>query len=182
MKQFSVTEYAKLEGISRQAVLKRIKSGTVKAKKIGKNYIITLKAMKNLILILAIVFCSCKKHHEDPISKSAVLHIEYSANQPTFSGTGFESKVVIYFPDKAPVEFYSDFSKANTISTDISLIGNQQITVNGFVIDSTGCGSSQSNVPVKMTLTYNGSVISNLSSPGRCIGSIQYSGTLAFIN
>lgn len=43
MKLISVAEYAKLEGISRQAVQKRIKAGTVKAEKIGRNYVIKLK-------------------------------------------------------------------------------------------------------------------------------------------
>lgn len=138
--------------------------------------------MKNLILMLAVIFCSCKKHNEDPISKSAVLHIEYSASQPTFSGTGFQSKVMILFSDKAPIEVYSNFGKTNTISKDIILQGDQLVTINGFVIDSTGCGSTQSNVPVLMKLTFNSKTISDLSSPGRCSSSIQYRGTLAFIN
>lgn len=184
MKHLSVTEYAKLEGVSRQAALKRIKAGTVKAKKIGNNYIITIKAMKNLILILALSSCffSCKKHHEDPISKEATMHIDYTASQPTFSGVGFQSKVIITFNGHSPIEFYSNLDKNNTISQDVSIKGDQTVTVNGFVIDSTGCGSSQSNVPVAMKVKFNGSTISDKTSGGRCIGSIQYSGKLAFIN
>lgn len=40
MNYLSVTEYANQAGISRQAVLKRIEKGTVKATKVGKTYII----------------------------------------------------------------------------------------------------------------------------------------------
>ena len=36
----SVTEYAKKHNISRQATLKRIKTGKIKAKKIGNYYIV----------------------------------------------------------------------------------------------------------------------------------------------
>lgn len=38
--QFSTTKVAKILGISRQAVLKKIASGEIKAEKIGRNYII----------------------------------------------------------------------------------------------------------------------------------------------
>jgi hypothetical protein len=138
--------------------------------------------MKNIFFLLAIIFYSCKKHHEDPISKSATLHIEYTATQPTFSGVGFQSKAVVYFSDKSPIEFYSDLNKSNVISADVTIQGNQTVTVNGFVIDSTGCGSSQSNVPVALKVTYNGKTVSDKSAGGRCIGSIQYKGTLEFIN
>jgi excisionase family DNA binding protein len=37
---YSVTEYAQLKGISRQAVLKQIKTGKLPAKKVGKTYVI----------------------------------------------------------------------------------------------------------------------------------------------
>lgn len=37
---FSTIEVAKVLGISRQAVLKKIKSGAIKAKKIGRNFVI----------------------------------------------------------------------------------------------------------------------------------------------
>lgn len=43
MKQLSVTEYAKSKGISRQAVLKQIKTKKLDAKKIGNSYVITIK-------------------------------------------------------------------------------------------------------------------------------------------
>lgn len=39
-KFLSTTELAQLLGISRQAVFKKIKSGEIKAKKIGRNFII----------------------------------------------------------------------------------------------------------------------------------------------
>lgn len=37
---FSTTEVAKILGISRIAVFKKIKSGEIKAKKVGRNYVI----------------------------------------------------------------------------------------------------------------------------------------------
>lgn len=40
MKVITVTEYSKKKGISRQAVLKQIKRGTLKARKQGTQYII----------------------------------------------------------------------------------------------------------------------------------------------
>jgi predicted DNA-binding protein YlxM (UPF0122 family) len=43
MKQYSVTEYATLKGISRQAVLKQIDAKKLDAKKIGNSYVITIK-------------------------------------------------------------------------------------------------------------------------------------------
>lgn len=39
-KLFSTTEVAKLLGISRVAVFKRIKSGYIKAKKVGRNFVV----------------------------------------------------------------------------------------------------------------------------------------------
>ncbi len=39
----STTELAKILGISRIAVFKKIKSGTIKAKKIGRNFMISKK-------------------------------------------------------------------------------------------------------------------------------------------
>jgi excisionase family DNA binding protein len=41
---YSVSEYAALLGISRQAVLKQINAGKLKARKVGKAYIILEKA------------------------------------------------------------------------------------------------------------------------------------------
>lgn len=40
IKPISVLEYAKREGISRQAAWERIKCNAVKAKKIGRSYVI----------------------------------------------------------------------------------------------------------------------------------------------
>lgn len=37
---YSIAEYAALLKISRQAVLKRINTGTLKAKKVGRSYVI----------------------------------------------------------------------------------------------------------------------------------------------
>ncbi|MBU2101246.1 helix-turn-helix domain-containing protein [Patescibacteria group bacterium] len=37
---FSTTEIAELLGISREAVLKKIKTGNLKARKVGRNYVI----------------------------------------------------------------------------------------------------------------------------------------------
>lgn len=41
----STTELAKILGISRVAIFKRIKSGKIKAKKIGRNFIINKKEL-----------------------------------------------------------------------------------------------------------------------------------------
>lgn len=41
MKYLSVTQYAKLKGISRQAVLKQINKKQIKAVKVGSYYLIT---------------------------------------------------------------------------------------------------------------------------------------------
>ena len=43
----SISQYAKMIGISRQAVLKRINKGKLKAQKVGKVYIIKLNNKKN---------------------------------------------------------------------------------------------------------------------------------------
>lgn len=43
MKELSVTEYAKNNNISRQAVLKKIKKGQLDARKVGNSYIIKTK-------------------------------------------------------------------------------------------------------------------------------------------
>jgi len=43
---YSVTEYATLSGISRQAVLKQIKSGKLPAEKVGNTYIINQEPPK----------------------------------------------------------------------------------------------------------------------------------------
>jgi len=46
MKFYSITEYAKLRGVSRQAVLKWVNNGKVKAVKIGRFYAIPAKAKR----------------------------------------------------------------------------------------------------------------------------------------
>lgn len=46
---FSTTEVAKLFGISRIAVFKKIKSGEIKAKKIGRNYVIDKKDLPDVL-------------------------------------------------------------------------------------------------------------------------------------
>jgi len=45
-KNLTTTEYGKLIGISRQAVLKQINKGQLKAKKVGRFHIIELKNNK----------------------------------------------------------------------------------------------------------------------------------------
>jgi excisionase family DNA binding protein len=42
---FSTTELAKLLGISRIAVFEKIKKGTIKAQKVGRNYIIPVEEL-----------------------------------------------------------------------------------------------------------------------------------------
>lgn len=46
---FSTIEIAKLLGISRVAVFKKIKSGEIKAKKIGRNFIIEKKELPEIL-------------------------------------------------------------------------------------------------------------------------------------
>jgi excisionase family DNA binding protein len=46
---YSTTELAKSLGISRQAILKKIKSGQIKAEKVGRNYIVYEKDFGNII-------------------------------------------------------------------------------------------------------------------------------------
>lgn len=46
---YSVAEYAALLGISRQAVLKQIDKGKVKAKKVGRSYVVLEKISKKEI-------------------------------------------------------------------------------------------------------------------------------------
>ena len=45
----SVAELAKILGISRVAVFKRIKNGKIPAEKIGRNYIISMKYVNTII-------------------------------------------------------------------------------------------------------------------------------------
>lgn len=45
---FSTTELAEILGISRQAVHKKIKKGEIKAKKVGRNYVIAKKDLGNI--------------------------------------------------------------------------------------------------------------------------------------
>jgi hypothetical protein len=46
MKLVTVPQYAKLKGISRQAVIKQIDTGKLNAEKVGRYYIIKLKPAK----------------------------------------------------------------------------------------------------------------------------------------
>ncbi len=43
MKNISVTQYAELKGISRQAVLKQIKAGKLAAEKVGNTFVIKVE-------------------------------------------------------------------------------------------------------------------------------------------
>lgn len=46
---FATSELAKILGISRVAVYKRIKSGKIKARKIGRNFVIEKKELGNIL-------------------------------------------------------------------------------------------------------------------------------------
>ena len=46
---FSTIEVAKLLGISRVAVFKKIKSGEIKAKKVGRNYVVNKKDLPEVL-------------------------------------------------------------------------------------------------------------------------------------
>ena len=46
---YSIAELAKILGISRIAVYKRIKRGRIKAEKIGRNYVISAESMNNIL-------------------------------------------------------------------------------------------------------------------------------------
>ena len=48
-KLYSTTEIAKLLGISRIAVFKKIKSGEIKAKKVGRNFVIESKNLPEVL-------------------------------------------------------------------------------------------------------------------------------------
>lgn len=48
-KYFSAPEIAKLLGVSRVAVFKKIKSGLIKAEKVGRNYVIPREEYETLI-------------------------------------------------------------------------------------------------------------------------------------
>lgn len=48
-KTLSTTELAKILGISRIAVFKRVKSGHIKARKVGRNFIIELKELPKIL-------------------------------------------------------------------------------------------------------------------------------------
>ncbi|KKS82382.1 MAG: binding domain protein, excisionase family protein [Candidatus Wolfebacteria bacterium GW2011_GWC1_43_10] len=48
-KLFSTSEVAKLLGISRVAVFKKIKSGEIKAQKIGRNFVIDRKDLPSVL-------------------------------------------------------------------------------------------------------------------------------------
>ena len=61
-KFLSTTELAKILGISRIAVFKKIKKGEIKAVKVGRNFIIDKKDLKNIL--------------EKPLDKEAKLEIE----------------------------------------------------------------------------------------------------------
>ncbi len=48
-KEFSTNEVAKLLGISRIAVFKKIKSGEIKAKKVGRNFVVEEKYLPEIL-------------------------------------------------------------------------------------------------------------------------------------
>lgn len=69
-KQFlSTIEVAKLLGISRIAVFKNIKSGKIKAKKIGRNFMID---KKNLPDILGDILTEYKKREIEKVVKKTI--------------------------------------------------------------------------------------------------------------
>lgn len=65
---FSTIEVAKILGISRQAVLKKIKSGEIKAKKVGRSFIVDRKDVGG---ILDTVLSEVKKYEiEESVKKT----------------------------------------------------------------------------------------------------------------
>ncbi len=65
---FSTTEVAKLLGISRIAVFKRIKSGQIKARKAGRNFIIHKKDIT--VILGAVLSASGKLEIEKAVKKT----------------------------------------------------------------------------------------------------------------
>ncbi|MDP3881049.1 MAG: helix-turn-helix domain-containing protein [bacterium] len=49
MREFSTTELAKLLGISRQAVLKKIHSGELRARRVGRSFVINEKDLPSKV-------------------------------------------------------------------------------------------------------------------------------------
>ena len=68
-KQFSTSEVAKMLGISRIAVFKKIKNGRIKAKKIGRIYVIE---KKELAQILGQILSKSKKEEIDTSVKKMI--------------------------------------------------------------------------------------------------------------
>ena len=66
---FSTTEVARLLGVSRVAIFKKIKSGEIKAKKVGRNYVIE---KNDIAEVLGTVLGSSKKKDIDLSVKRAV--------------------------------------------------------------------------------------------------------------
>lgn len=66
---FSTSEVAKLLGISRIAVFKKIKSGTIKARKIGRNFAVD---KKDLPEVLGLVLREDKKQEIEKSVKKTV--------------------------------------------------------------------------------------------------------------
>ncbi|OGG69301.1 hypothetical protein A3F27_01405 [Candidatus Kaiserbacteria bacterium RIFCSPHIGHO2_12_FULL_53_13] len=66
---FSTSEIAKLMGVSRTAVFKKIKEGKIKAEKVGRNYIIRKKELE---AILGMFITPAKKEEINNIVKRAV--------------------------------------------------------------------------------------------------------------
>ncbi len=65
----STTELAKILGISRVAVFKRIKSGAIRAKKIGRNFMIS---KKDLPIVLGSVVSKEQKNDISQAVKKAI--------------------------------------------------------------------------------------------------------------
>lgn len=69
-KFFSTTEVAKLLGISRIAVFKKIKTGEIKAKKVGRNFVIEEKYLPE---ILGKTLTKAKKRAIEDAVKKTIL-------------------------------------------------------------------------------------------------------------
>jgi hypothetical protein len=132
------------------------------------------------VVAFILFIASCHKKEVNPESKSATLHIEYEAKNLSFASPGFKSNVDVWI--NGVTHYPSAMNNDNIINLDLNIKGDQSITVNGYVIDSVGCGSSQSNIPVSLKIIYNNKEISNKSYSSSCSGSVQYQGKLEYIN
>ncbi len=140
-----------------------------------------MKKLTFLLLITLFTFSCGEKEDVKPVSKSALLHIEYRATDKTATES-YQSRVQLVI-NGIDCDKFSAFNIDNIITYDTLVQGGQEFIFSAYPAYPyyLKCGDG-SFIPVSCMVTFNGKTIYQKSYSETCSNSLAMTGSLEFIN